>query len=127
MKKFLAVVLCATAMFSPQVYAKVPEGESVKPLLLIRYNQEHVYYTRALKQAVANAENTKASVKYKVVSVVPTGNRKGTVKIGAERAKSNLASVLTSIQQLGVPADRISSSTESSALALSQEIKIYVE
>ena len=101
--------------------------ETAKPLLVIRFNQEPVHFTRALKQAVVNAEHIKAGVQYKVVSYVPSGKRKGQAKVPADRAKKNLESVTAGIQQLGVDTSRIRASSETSDSARSQEIKVFVE
>lgn len=123
----LTLLAVIVGLSAGQSYAKAADAGSVRPLLVIRFNQEHVYYSRALKQAVANAEKVKPDVRYNVVSSLPSGKRKGQVKVSAEQAKANLSGVTTMMQQLGVPESRMSSSTENSSSVSSQEIKIYVE
>ena len=116
------VAALATASFTPRAIA-----DDAKPLMVIRYNQENVYFGRTLKKAVAYAEQAKAGVIYKVVSLVPSGSKKGTVKVSADQAKKNLGGVTTMMQQLGVDDARIKADTQSSSAVKSQEIRIFVE
>ncbi len=102
------------------------EQASERPLLVVRFNQDHVYYTRALKQAVANAERAKSGVRYHVVSYLPDGKRRGQKQVASKKAQGNLDKITGLMQQLGVDASRIEAKSQK-APVMNQEIKIYVE
>ncbi|MCE2926352.1 MAG: hypothetical protein LW823_01720 [Rickettsiales bacterium] len=124
--RFSALALAFSMLVAPNAAFSQSTTSAERPLLLIRFNQEHVHFNRALRQAVANAENIKPGVVYRVVSVVPV-NRKGAPSIPAAQTKRNLTSVTSSMAQLGVSSDRIKTSSENSKSASSQEIKLFVE
>jgi len=102
--------------------------EPQTPLLVIRFNQQHVYFDRVLRQAVESAEKAKADALYDVVSIVPTGgnNAQQNERLSANAA-GNLGSVVQELQNLGVQPSRIHSTTQSSASATAQEIQIFVD
>jgi hypothetical protein len=126
MKRAIMAVLAAASLslvvFAPAVAAELSE----KPLLLVRFNQEHVYYARALKQAVVNAENAKPGVRYHVVSSVPSARHKGQPVVSAAQAKKNMDELVGALGQLGVDAARISTASKMAPVN-SQQIAVYVQ
>jgi len=102
------------------------DAEPRTPLLVIRFNQQHVYFDRVLRQAVDATEKTKAGAVYDVVSIVPSGgSREQNERISADAA-DNLNAVVQQLQDLGVQPSRIQASTQSSTAVTAQEIDIFV-
>jgi len=118
---FIAGTLLSAGVFAAQ------DMDGRKPLLIVRFNQEHVYFNRALKQAVTNAEAAKPGIHYNVVSYVPSGAKKGQMKVSAEQAKTNLGMVTKGLQELGVDSARVDVSSQPSSAVTSQEVRIFVE
>lgn len=121
-----AAALCFASVVTAPV-AAMDTKEASRPLLVVRFNQEHVYYQRALKQAVEGAEKARPGVSYHLVSTLPTGNRKGAMRPSAEQAKANVSALVDTMKKLGVDASRIKTESANSASAMSQEVRIYVE
>ena len=99
-----------------------------KPLMVIRFNQNHVYYESALTKVIQTSERTKPNLVYNLVSVLPnisTLPADQQAKI-LSRSNENMRSVATLIQQLGVPADRIHVAKQEFPVK-AQEIKIFVQ
>lgn len=96
------------------------------PLLVIRFNQRHVYFQRALKQAVESAERAKPGAFYDVVSVVPGGGSASQNQRINEDSVANLNAVVQELQSLGVQAERIHTSSQPGVGVTSQEIQLFV-
>ena len=97
-------------------------------LLTIRFNQPHVQYDNALKDAVTQAEKAKSGVHYDVLSTVPDLTSlpaEQQSKLSA-RAKNNLHNIVVAMQQAGVSADRIKIADQTMKIR-SQEIRIFVK
>jgi hypothetical protein len=107
----------------------VATAEESKPLLVIRFNQKHVYFDRALRQAVESVERTKAGASYTVVSYVPSGKSGGSGQNErrTEDAVENLNEVVGGLAQQGVETSRIHYSSQTDDKLDSQEIHIFVD
>lgn len=97
------------------------------PLMVIRFNQHHVYYDGALSKAITTAERAKPGIFYSVVSRLPDlsalpAEQRDNIN---SRAQDNLHNVVTQMQQLGVPANRIKIANQKQDVR-SQEIAVYV-
>lgn len=103
------------------------QKQEVKPLLVIRFNQRHVYFDNALRKAVAGAEIAKTGVMYNIVSYVPTGRalRRDQSERADADASANLDAVLQGMQNMGVDPSRVRTATQSSDTITSQEVRIY--
>ncbi|MDX2112267.1 MAG: hypothetical protein SFW63_00820 [Alphaproteobacteria bacterium] len=123
-----AVLVSILLALAPVTASASPAAASAdqRPLLLIRFNQEHVHYARPLRQAVANAENLRPGVVYRVVSVVPV-SRRGVTPVPASKAIAQLKEVTAAMAELGVPAERIKTASENSKAVSSHEIRVFVE
>lgn len=78
-----------------------------EPLVIIRFNQQRVYYTQPLYQAVAKAVAVKPDVMFDVVSYSPSTNNARQDASWQETASHNTRAVVASLQQMGVPMARI--------------------
>jgi len=97
------------------------------PLLVIRFNQNHVYYDDALNKIVAAAEKAKTGVTYSVVSKLPdiaslSAAQQDQIKT---RSTENLKDVVMLMQQQGVPSNRVRIANKQAPVR-SQEIAVYV-
>ena len=101
-------------------------GDANKPLVLIRFNQRSVYYDRQLYMAVSRAVEVKPGVMFEVVSFVPNS---GDAKRDSEWKKTSAAhakQVIDSLNQMGVPASRISYNVQNQQGLRFDEVHIFV-
>ena len=101
---------------------------SGKPLIVIRFNQRHVYFQEPLKKVV-NAVNDlhQPNLVYDVHSLVPQLDNELKHKREAPIADANLAGVLAELKRLGVPGSQVRVTPVVGANVTDQEIQIYVE
>lgn len=97
------------------------------PLMVIRFNQHHVYYDDALAKAISAAQRAKPGANYSVVSRLPdlsalTAEQQSNIN---SRASDNLRNVVGQMQQLGVTSDHIKIANQKQDVR-SQEIAVYV-
>lgn len=72
------------------------------PLVVVRFNQPHVYYEQQLYNAMQRAVAIKPDLTVQVVSLAPQGDDQW-----QEVASAHTQKVVATLQQLGVPAQRI--------------------
>jgi hypothetical protein len=97
------------------------------PIMVIRFNQNHVFFQRALRQAVEATNKAKPGAFFDVVSMVPVGGTMAQSERVNSSAADNLNSVVQEMQNLGVTSSQIHTSTESTPTATIQEIDIFVQ
>lgn len=115
---------------SPVVVTRPTSSAGVPstPLMVLRFNQSHLYYEDALTKAIRASEATKQGVLYDLVSVLPdisSLSSEQQMKI-VSRSSNNMRNVAGLMQQLGVPAERIRISDQKSPVK-SQEIHLFVQ
>jgi hypothetical protein len=93
------------------------------PLLVLRYNQPRIYYDKQLYTAVSKAVAIKPEVRFSIVSFVP--DQGGEAMQQAATAQTN--ALIASLQKMGIPASRISVSSEKVNDAPYHEIYLYVD
>lgn len=99
---------------------------TAKPLLVIRFNQRRMYYQTALRRAIDAAEDANPNVYYHVISYVSTGGSRSKNLRLNEDSQLNLSEIVGAIQERGVPASRIETSTQTATDPGVQEIHVYV-
>ncbi|MBF0562060.1 MAG: hypothetical protein HQL37_08575 [Alphaproteobacteria bacterium] len=97
-----------------------------KPLVLIRFNRPNVAYEQALYQAIGRALERRPSATFDLVAVTPSTDSPGKMALNANAARRNAEAVLRSIQNMGLPSDRIRLSAMNSPDATTSEVHIYV-
>jgi len=109
--------------------AATPAKEETSPLLVVTFNQRHVYFDRELREAVGTAEARQAGATYVVISTVPTDEGVGKSRVSHlnKAYAGNLDAVLKVMQDAGIPSGRIQVSTESSADVTAQEVSISIK
>jgi hypothetical protein len=123
-----ALLLAMTLAFLVPLGAEAQSfsGDANKPLVLIRFNQRSVYYDRQLYMAVSRAVEVKPGVMFEVVSFVPNS---GDAKRDSEWKKTSAAhakQVIDSLNQMGVPASRISYNVQNQQGLRFDEVHIFV-
>lgn len=96
-------------------------------LVVIRFNKPNVYFDKALYEAVAKAVSLKPTLTFNVVSYVPLENdpMRGTQL--ASRAGRNQERVLALMNQIGVPSERIASSSQPVDGLRYDEVHVFVQ
>ncbi|MEQ1789762.1 MAG: hypothetical protein ABL857_04900 [Rickettsiales bacterium] len=106
--------------------AKAEEVQaSSGPVMVIRFNQENVYFRNPLRSMVFEVAKTKPNAKYEIQSLVPSGkiNRPSNVRKYAD----NVQNVINVFGRYGVSPSRISVKSENSDSIDNQEIRIFVK
>jgi len=111
---------------APQQLASTRPVAGGQPLMVIRFDRPNVSYDQALYSAVSQALQRRPSATFSVVAVAPSGGSAGQVALNSDNAKRNAESVVRSLTQMGLPADRISISATTSVTARSSEVQVYV-
>lgn len=122
MRKILTAALFALSLFAVapahQAHAK-PAIESREPLVVIRFNQRSVYYDRQLYTAMSKALEVKPGVMFDVVALSPANG-------DARSAKERAGQVISSMNKIGMPLERITLKTADDNSIGWQEVRIYV-
>ena len=97
-----------------------------RPLVIIRFDRPNVDYQQALYTAVRRALDRKPTAEFDLVAVSPNTGGPGQVALHSDAAKRNAQSVLRSLSDMGLPANRVTLSATTSANVQSNEVQIYV-
>lgn len=95
-------------------------------LVTIRFDRANVNYESALYTAVKGALDRRPSASFDVVAVSPTGSTPGAQALGATSVRRNAESVVRSLTNMGLPANRIRVSQTTSPAVNSGEVQVYV-
>jgi hypothetical protein len=102
-------------------------GSADAPLVIVRFNQPRVYFDQQLYSAISKAVAIKPEVIFEVVSYAPiTGNEQADKKWQAV-AGHNTRAVLTAMNGMGVPMDRISVTGQSQQGLRYDETHVFVK
>ena len=77
------------------------------PFIVIRFNQQRMYYEQPLYNAVEKAVNIKPDVMFDVVGVSPATGDQAKDAAWAERSRQNMQRVIASLNAMGVPSSRL--------------------
>jgi hypothetical protein len=97
-----------------------------KPLMVIRFNQQRIYYEQQLYVAVSKAIGAKPTVMFDLVSYVP---KTGEEKLDAQwqaTARHNTQTILKSMMEMGVPSSRITTRAQPIRGGEYDEIHLFV-
>ncbi len=104
---FSAVYLLAGAMIAP-----VAAFAQNAPFMIIRFNQQRMYYEQPLYNAVSKAVSLKPEVMFDVVAIVPQTGNGSQDAAWQERSNANVARVVASLNAMGVPRSRLNISAQ---------------
>lgn len=98
-----------------------------KPLLVIRYNQNNVYFKPAVKKIVDVVEVEKSGAMYHIESLIPTEKAsENGIRLDPKDDK-NLLFIVAYMNELAVSMDRIVVNSMYSANVKNQEIKFFIK
>lgn len=78
------------------------------PFIIIRFNQQRMYYEQPLYNAVAKAVGIKSDVMFDVVGVAPRTGDPSADRAWQERSRANVQQVVNTLNSIGVPSSRLS-------------------
>jgi hypothetical protein len=117
---------------SPAGYAPVTfsgRGADItteSPLVTIRFDKPNVNYEGALYAAVKSAIDRRPDAVFDVVSVSSTGATPGQDALNASSSRRNAEQVVRSLNNFGLPADRVRLSSSSKSSGRVGEVLIFV-
>jgi hypothetical protein len=97
-----------------------------RPLVVIRFDRHDVPYEQALFSAISRALEQRPQSQFDLVAVAPNRGTPAEVALNTSRSKDNAERVLRSLNDMGLPANRVQLSSSSSAEAFTNEVHIYV-
>ena len=115
-----------TAFAAPGDSARSSLREHGRPLVVIRFDRQNVNYQHAVYQAVSQALDRYPQAAFDVVAVSQTGANAAEGALATEDAKRNADGVARTMNQMGLPSNRITMSASTSPDATMTEVRIYV-
>lgn len=97
-----------------------------RPLVVIRFDRANIQYQQALYNAVSRALERKPDASFDLVAVSPKRGSPAQVALQSTQSKRNAESVLRTLADMGLPANRVKLSSRSSPDVDSNEVQIYV-
>lgn len=122
----LILSMAATVMIAASAQAQTASHVDT-PLMVVRFNQERIYYQQPLFSAVSRALEAKPDVKFNVVSLVPeTGKKRADKKLAAE-ARLTTEAFIGDMIRMGIPQSRIHVSYQPGPYVKANEVHLFVE
>lgn len=97
-----------------------------RPLVVIRFDRPNPAYEQALYTAVSRAMERRPNATFDLVAVSPTKGSQAQVALASANAKRQAETVLRSLTEMGLPQDRVTLSSETSANAATNEVQLFV-
>lgn len=94
-----------------------------RPLVVIRFDKPNVQYEQTLYSAVSQAMERRPDISFDLVAISPA---KRTGALGSAAAQRNAESVLRSLADMGLTANRVSLSSATSQTADANEVQLFV-
>lgn len=121
-----AAAAMPAAYDAPMAAPRGMVGSSDMALVTIRFDRSNVNYESALYAAVKGALDRRPSASFDVVAVSPTGSTPGAQALGATNVRRNAESVVRSLTNMGLPANRIRVSQTTSPSVNTGEVQVFV-
>ena len=130
-----AMLLSSSALAQNQFREKIEpypiaqEGaeSNQKPLMVIRYNQENVYYQLPLYNTVQKTLQVKPTAQFTFVSKVPVTGDPEKDNEAERQALKNWQDVLQTLSDIGLPEKQMTMSFQKSNKLLKNEILVFVQ
>lgn len=131
MKKTPAICKLMLGIAASLVVAASAHAQSAShletPLMVVRFNQDRVYYQQPLYNAVSNALQAKPGVMFNIISLVPdTGDARANSKL-KESAERSTGQLVGDMRKMGIPDSRMRVSYQSTPSVSSNEVHLFVE
>jgi hypothetical protein len=98
-----------------------------KPLVIIRFDRPNVNYEQALYTAVNQALEKYPAARFDLIAVSNLEGNAAELALSSAEARKNGEMVLRSLQDMGLPLDRIRLSAASSKNVLNSEVHLYLQ
>ena len=97
-----------------------------RPLVVIRFDRPDVPYEQALYTAVSRAIERRPEAQFDLIAVTPAQGSAADVALNTSKSKKHAESVLRSLIDMGLPANRVRLSSATSPEAATNEVHIYI-
>ena len=94
--------------------------------MVIRFDRPNPAYEQALYTAVSRAIERRPEAVFDLVAVSPGRGNQAQVALASSNAKRQAETVMRSLTDMGLPANRVSLSASTSAQAQTNEVHLYV-
>lgn len=118
----IGAVLCGMA-----TSALAQASHSDTPLLVVRFNQDRVYYQQPLYNAVSRALEAKPSVLFNIVAVIPQTDSESANQQSQAATQARAGTLVGEMVKMGVPQSRLRVSYQKSTFAQAPEVHIFVQ
>jgi hypothetical protein len=125
--EFYGESLSNQAYGSPTPPSRAGGAERVgsdQPLVVIRFDRDNVEYEQALYSAVRRVLDRRPDAAFDVVAVAPQGGQQSALNLS--KARRQAERVLRSLNEMGLPPNRVSLSATTSQQASVNEVHVYV-
>ncbi|MCH2546127.1 MAG: hypothetical protein MK052_00755 [Alphaproteobacteria bacterium] len=97
------------------------------PLMVVRFNQERVYYQQQLYNAVSRALEAKPDVQFSIISLVPETQDRSYNRRMQDEARHNTGLFVANMVKMGFPKNRIRIAYQIGPSIESNEVHMFVE
>jgi len=111
---------------SPRAENPASSAAGRRPLVVIRFDRPNPSYEQALYTAVSRAIERRPNAVFDLVAVSPGKGNQAQVALASANAKRQAETVLRSLTDMGLPADRVTLSASTSAQAQTNEVQLFV-
>lgn len=99
---------------------------SQEPLVVIRFGRDNVQYEQPLYNAVSRALDQRPQAAFDVVAVAPQSGDQGQTSLDRSKARRFAERVLRSLNEMGLPPERVSLSATTNPDVNNNQVHIYV-
>jgi hypothetical protein len=96
------------------------------PLVVIRFNQPRISYSKQLYTAISKAVEIKPSVSFELVSYIPMTPSQQTNSEQQKKAAGEVAAIMGTLTKMGIPQNRIKLSRQPDNEIKFHEAHLYV-
>jgi len=121
-----AAVLGVAPGASPQAQNPAAAAAGRRPLVVIRFDRANPAYEQALYTAVSRALERAPNASFDLVAVAPTRGGQSQAALAATSARRQAETVMRSLADMGLPAQRMTLSSTTSGQTQANEVHVYV-
>jgi hypothetical protein len=111
---------------SPQAQNPAQGAAGRRPLVVIRFDRANPAYEQALYTAVSRALERSPTANFDLVAVAPTRGGQSQAALASTSARRQAETVMRSLADMGLPAQRMTLSSTTSGQANANEVHVYV-
>jgi len=111
---------------APQAGNPAQAAAGRRPLMVIRFDRANPAYEQALYTAVSRALERSPTASFDLVAVAPSRGGQSQAALAASTARRQAETVMRSLGDMGLPAQRMTLSSTTSGQAQSNEVHVYV-